>query len=46
MRGFYLRPARLVRELRGVRGWADLVAKLRAGARMLRTLAPGGRSQQ
>jgi radical SAM superfamily enzyme YgiQ (UPF0313 family) len=41
MRGFYMRPGRLARELLSLRGWSDLKSKARAGWRMLSTLGTG-----
>jgi radical SAM superfamily enzyme YgiQ (UPF0313 family) len=43
MRAFYLRPSRLLEELRGLGSWAELRAKMRAGMRILSTLGRGGR---
>jgi len=41
MRAFYLRPARLARELLSIRRPADFVARLRAGLKMIRTVFRG-----
>jgi anaerobic magnesium-protoporphyrin IX monomethyl ester cyclase len=38
MRAFYLRPSRLLREVRTLRSWSDFCAKFKAGVRMLQTV--------
>jgi anaerobic magnesium-protoporphyrin IX monomethyl ester cyclase len=44
MRAFYLRPARLARELLSIRRPADLAVRVRAGLKMIRTVFRGAPS--
>jgi anaerobic magnesium-protoporphyrin IX monomethyl ester cyclase len=41
MRAFYLRPSRLLKELVAIRSPSDLIARLRAGWKMIRTVLGG-----